>query len=376
MKTLILSCTTGEGHNSCARAIKEYYDLRGEACTVADSLSFVSEEVSKLIAKGHLFIYRKLSPLFEWGYELAEHHPEKFDEDSRLYHFFARGAEDLYQYILRQNFDCILCTHPFSAMMLTAVRRRYDLMAVTGFVATDYTCCPGVNCSDLDLYFIPDETLTEEFCAQGIRREKIRPSGIPIRQAFFSALPQENAKEAVGIVPDHAHLVLACGSMGCGPMEELSEVLAPSLDEKTDLTIVCGTNEKLLEAMVERHRNRSNVHVKSFVRDMPLLLESADLYITKPGGLSITEAMARNVPMVLVNAVGGCENYNLEHLLDQGRAGTGETVEELAKACITMLRNPPKPTEVWRPQQNAAPIIYETMKQRYEIHEKTALSRT
>ncbi len=364
MHTLILSCTTGEGHNACARAIKEYYDTVGADATIVDTLAFVSEDVSRLISKGHILIYRKLSPVFEWGYEYAQNHPHSFDSDSAIYHFIARGAESLSIFIKENRFDSIICTHPFAALMLTEIMKRYHPDLHTALVATDYTCCPSVNCSDLDLYFIPDERLREEFCSKGIPRERICPSGIPIRQAFFCHQEQAAAKRVFGIAPEHPHIVMACGSMGCGPMEKLSEILASMLGSEAELTIVCGTNQKLEESMRDAHKDTPGIHVCGFVSDMPTLLDSADVYITKPGGLSITEAMAKKVPMVLVNAVGGCESYNLTHLVEQGSAWSADTLEESAEICMKICRTSQKLRKDAPEQKNAAPIIYETMKQR------------
>ena len=58
MKTLILSCDTGEGHNSCAKAIREEFLSRGEECDICEALHFLSEGAQKLITSGHTFMYR------------------------------------------------------------------------------------------------------------------------------------------------------------------------------------------------------------------------------------------------------------------------------------------------------------------------------
>ncbi len=380
MKTLILSCNTGEGHNACARAIKEYYDAVGEECFIMDSLSFVSEEVSKIVAKGHILIYRKFSPVFEWGYEFAQNHPKHFDQKRPIYQFFAQGAEALWNYIVQNRYDSIICTHPFAALMITEVRRRCGLTADTAFVATDYTCCPGVNCSDMGIYFIPDAALTAEFIEQKVPAEKLCPSGIPIRQVFYSEEPKVEAKKSFGVDPNHKHIVMACGSMGCGPIESLSETIEPLLGGSTELTIVCGTNERLEASMRQIHANESCIHVRGFVKNMSLLLDSADVYVTKPGGLSITEAMAKAVPMVLVNAVGGCESYNLNHLLQLKQAVTGDSIEELAEICVQAAKNWPHDVPPDGPGSlNGAKIIYETMKKRnlcYEANKEGAACTT
>ncbi len=373
MHTLILSCTTGEGHNACARAIKEYYDSVGAYATIADTLAFVSEDISRLISKGHILIYRKFSPVFEWGYEYAENHPKYFDSDSAIYHFIARGAESLYRFIEENCYDSIICTHPFSALMMTEILKRYHPAVHTALVATDYTCCPSVNCSELDTYFIPDERLEDEFVSKGISRDHLCPSGIPIRQKFFVHQEKSFAKQSLGLDPRRRHIVMACGSMGCGPMEKLSEMLAPMLGDEAELTIVCGTNEKLEESMRELHSDTPGIHVRGFFSDMPLLLDSADVYITKPGGLSVTEAMAKRVPMVLVNAVGGCESYNLHHLVEQGSARTAESLEELAQICMDTVRDCEQFRSNAPEQKNAAPIIYNTMKKESETYEKSEI---
>ncbi len=82
MKTLILSCNTGEGHNSCAKAIKEYYDTVGDECVIKDGLEFISPKVSNFISWGHTFIYRHLPLLFKYGYVYIEKHPTMFKEGS------------------------------------------------------------------------------------------------------------------------------------------------------------------------------------------------------------------------------------------------------------------------------------------------------
>ncbi len=361
MRTLILSCNTGEGHNACAKAIQEYYKLVGADCQIADSLAFISEEASKVLSKGHVFVYRNLSQMFDWGYEYAENHPQRFDPESLTYQFLARGAGDLTAYIQENGFDTVISTHPFSALMVTEGIRKHGLSVRTGFVATDYTCSPGVKQSDLQVYFIPDDCLREEFARQGVSAEKLVASGIPVRQVFYEKMDMKEAKRLAQINPENRHIVMACGSMGCGPLEEMSEELARRLADDEELTVVCGTNQKLEATMQKLHKGSKNVHVRGFEKDMPRLLDSADVYITKPGGLSTSEALAKGVPMVLVNTVGGCENHNLQYVLNRGAGVTGDSVEELVDACMNLLGKVKRQEHVRGSVPNAAKIIYETM---------------
>ena len=118
MKTLILSCATGQGHNACACAIKEYFELQGESCDIVDGLCLISQAVSALISRGHSFIYKKAPALFRWGYSYAEKHPKRLDEGSLAYRFLGSGSEKLLRLIEREGYDCVICTHVFTALML------------------------------------------------------------------------------------------------------------------------------------------------------------------------------------------------------------------------------------------------------------------
>lgn len=81
-----------------------------------------------------------------------------------------------------------------------------------------------------------------------------------------------------------------CGSMGCGPIMSIARRIGRDLPDDQDLTIVCGTNKQLYRRLQRRFYDVKNVHVRSYVKDMALLMDSADLYLTKPGGISVTEA--------------------------------------------------------------------------------------
>ena len=366
MRVLILSCDTGGGHNACARAIQEAFLERGCHCDVADSVQFVSEKLSKFMSWGHTTMYRHIPGLFRFGYGFAEKHPSMLHDEAAVYKLLTGGTEQLYAYIQEGKYDAVICTHVFSGLLLRQTMKEHPLQLKTAFVGTDYTCSPGTARSELDYYFIPAASLKEEFIEKGVPAEKIVASGIPVRGEFYTASNKEAAKKKLGIDPHHTHLLMMCGSMGCGPLEKLTKLLNSSMDETMELSIVCGTNEKLWSELVEEFGDLPNVHIHGFVKDMACLMDSADLYLTKPGGLSTTEAAAKRLPMVFIDAVAGCEDYNLNYFVSLGGAATADSPEELAQLCIELLHSDNrleqmKMTLAALPHNNAANIICETM---------------
>ncbi len=338
MKTLILSCNTGEGHNSVARAIKEYYDGMGEACDIEDSLRFVSPKVSRLISKWHVRIYRYTPKLFDKGYNLLEDHPSLSGDRSAIHKLFATGSGKLTRFITENGYDSVICTHVISSTILTEAQRRYGLrLASTSLMITDYTCHPMAGDSGLDICFIPVSEIIDEFVEKGVPRDRIVVSGIPVRRAFFNKTDRAEAREKFGIPADCRHLLVMCGSMGCGSVRALVHKAAELLTEDGYMTVICGTNKKLYNELVSAYGARGNIRVLGFTREVDALMDTADLYLTKPGGISTTEAAAKHLPMVFVNAVAGCEDGNLRFFVEHGGAVTDNDIDALAKRCVSLL---------------------------------------
>lgn len=375
MRMLILTCNTGEGHNSCAKAIQEVCTVRGNACDIVDSLSFTSKHFSSFIAWGHTTMYRRFPWLFRFGYSYSEKHPNLFRDRSPIFKLLTKGTETLHNFILQGGYDTVVCTHVLSALLLTQMQKKIPLPIYTAFLATDYTCSPIVQQTHLDRYFIPDISLINEFICPNISADHIVASGIPIRQMFYEKMDPVKAKALQGMKPEDSHLLMMCGSMGCGPMKALTKHLSRTLQNNHHLTIVCGTNKKLQTGLQRRYSGCPNIHVKGFVRDMSALMDSADLYLTKPGGLSSTEAAVKALPMVCIDAVAGCEDYNLRFFVNCGGAVTADSVRTLAAKCQTLLDNRPHlqtmsdalQTRQW---ENAAQCICSTMDDKQETRIK------
>ena len=139
--------------------------------------------------------------------------------------------------------------------------------------------------------------------------------------------------------PSHSHLLMMCGSMGCGPMEELTKIFKEQMDASVELSIVCGTNEKLCQELKSIAAGNPRIHIYGYTDRMNDLMDSADLYLTKPGGLSVTEAAAKRLPMVLIDAVAGCEKYNLDFFVSSGGAVTADSPEALADLCTALAKD-------------------------------------
>lgn len=339
MRILILSCNTGEGHNSAAKAILEELGNKGIDCHMTDSLSFWSPRMSRLICGCHVNLYKKAPALLNAGYRTAEKLHSEPEDRSLVYSLLSQGADKLRDYLVSHQYDAVICTHVFSGLLTRRVRQDHGCDLPFFFVATDYTCSPHVSECQADYYMIPDEALAAEFIQSGIPAKALVPTGIPVSQCFFAPRYPALSRAALGL-PEHGRVVLLmCGSMGCGPMKKTARLLTEQMPAGTLLVAICGSNRKLFEDLSEMGP-LPNLQVVGFVKEVPIYMDAADLILTKPGGLSSTEAAAKRLPMIFIDAVGGCEARNLDFYKSCGLAESAKDPEDICALVTRKLTDP------------------------------------
>jgi len=350
MRILILSCNTGEGHNATARAIALAAEARGYTAEIRDALSYWPAGTNRFVCSGHVFLYKKAPELFGAGYrffEMVSEYQQGRREAGKGKHMgeaigllVKRPSEKLYEDICQGNYDAIVSVHVFASLMLTEIRRQWGEGHPTYFVATDYTCSPGVHLSDFDACFIPAAGLTQEFISLGIPREKLIPYGIPVRTDFYERLPKEKAKAMLGLPADKRMVLMMSGSMGCGPIAETVAAILKALPADTVLAPVCGRNEALFEELSRLPQGGTSLFPVGFTKEIATYMDAADLIVTKAGGLSSTEAAVKHLPIVFIDAIPGLESHNRDYFVAAGYAVAGDTPKEIAAKIADLLADP------------------------------------
>ena len=337
MRVLILTCNTGGGHNAVAAALAESFRRLGVSSDTADGLSFISQKASRFVSKWHTRFYRRYPKLYKAGYMSAENDAESNDRDNPVYRYMARGARRLDRAIQDGGYDAVVCVHVIPAMMMTELRRQHETGPVFCFVATDYTCSPTVGGCTPDICVIPHEELAEEFVSCGIARETLLAAGIPVRAVFRERGDRAAARSELALPPEGRHIVLMSGSIGCGPMADIAAELEKRMEREDFASVLCGSNRQMLYAL--RRRGFRRVEAVGFTNRVHRYMDSADVLVSKPGGISITEAGTRGTPLLLADMVGGCETRNQEFFHARGWAETCQP-EDMADAALALLDRP------------------------------------
>lgn len=310
MKVLILSCGTGEGHNSAAQAIGEALKKRGIDYVLADPIAFGSEKAKGFVTASYNNMIKKIPAAFGALYKAGDLYSST-KLISPVYFANSLYAGNLKNYITENNFDRVICTHLFAMEAMTAVRNKTNCHIPCYGVLTDYTCVPFFAETKMDGYFIPDEAIQKELIDKKIPSEKVISSGIPVSAKFKAHIDKDAARNYLVIPQSKAVFLIMSGGVGCGNILELCDELINRNETNYVAYILVGRNSELKEKIDVRYANHPQIQAVTFTEKVNLYMNAADVLISKPGGLSSTEAAVANVPLVHMLAFSGCESKNL-----------------------------------------------------------------
>lgn len=313
MKVLILSCNTGQGHNAAATAIAEEFSARGIECTIQDTLAFGKNSTSNVISDGYMKMTAKVPWLFHMVYKAGDFVSAKLSFlPSPIYIANSKYAKPLYQFIVENEYDQVICPHLFPAEALTYIKKHYNPSITTSFVATDYTCTPFTEECKPDWFFIPHKDLIDEYAKKGIPEEKLIPLGIPVLKKFTTRTPKKTARKTLGIQEDSRVFLIMTGSMGFGNITGMIRKLIHLADKKTKIFILTGKNPELKKKIDTTFFLERRVQAIAFTTEVDIYMDASDVILSKPGGLSSTETAAKNIPLIHTVQIPGCETLNAE----------------------------------------------------------------
>lgn len=344
MEALILSCATGGGHNAAAKAVADALQRRGIHAILLDPYSLEGKSVADTVGSTYVNLVKSHPDLFGLVYKIGRKYSQiqlKLPHKSPVYRAQHKVAAKLKDYLEQACPDIIITTHVFCAEMLTMLHDQDVKLPPILYVATDYTCIPFTQEVRADYYIVGSQDIEKSFTDMGMDQNKLLPFGIPVQTAFEEPCSQSDACRQLGLDPKLKWIILAGGSMGFGLSHNL-HILAPFINDHPDLGLVVltGNDQKELEQLKTRYKND---HIKIWPKtdQMPLLLEAGSALITKPGGLSTTEACVSRIPLILVNPIPGCETENAKFFTSHGMAMWAQDPDtQLIPALKTLLTRP------------------------------------
>lgn len=320
-RILILATSAGAGHLMAAGALEHAFRQQAPEAVVEvrDVLALASRWFRRAYAGGYLALVQRAPAAFGWLYELMDRPGGRWRDALRA-GGQAGQQRRVARYLRQCRPDLIVNTHFLPAEFTTALRRRGQLDCPQVIVTTDYQTHRLWVQEPTDRYYVATPEGGAYLRTWGVPAERIALTGIPVRPGFDRTLAPEEARQRCGLAPSRPVVLLLCGGFGVGPVVELlAELLAMPGDAQ--VAVVAGRNEALRRRLAGLAvRGPRPATVIGFTDRVHEWMRAADVVVSKPGGLTVSEALACGLPLVVVNPIPGQEARNSDYVLEHGAA--------------------------------------------------------
>ena len=345
-KILLLYISEHSGHHCAATAIeKALHSLDDSVETLnLNSFNYTNPILEKVINRAYMGVVKRKPEIWEYLYD----NPRVLRNTQKLRDMFHRFNTGKLKPLLDEFApSAIVCTQAFPCGMVADYKRSYGLATPLVGVLTDYAPHSYWIYNNVDRYIVPSKETGKKLEDNGIEAARIMSFGIPIEPKFRDQNKDGKAlRNELRLDPGKPCVLVMGGTQGLGPIKDMVRTLDRSALD-IQLVIVCGTNKKLYRGL-ERARFRKKVAVLSYVSNIDELMDISDLIITKPGGITTAEAMAKGLPMLIVHPLPGQEAMNTRFLLNEGVAVKAESPEDVTVILEELLYNKNKLADMKR----------------------------
>ena len=324
MKILIIYATAGAGHRRAAEALAQEFEKTDHQVTLVDCLDYTSSLYKVSYSKGYTFLVSKIPWLWAFAFGLLDlpFMSPVMRFSRRLQNIF--NTKKLENYLIEEKFDYIFSTHFLTNEVAGYLKIKGKIGSHIVSIVTDFDVHRIWLAKGVDTYCVASDWTKKKLAILDIPDENIVVTGIPTDEKFTRHDDIAALKRKLGLDDDLFTVLIATGSFGFGPIEKIIQLL-PGMQ----IIVVCGHNKALYERLSKKPKDL--VKVCGLVNNMDELMAVSDAMITKPGGLSISEALVSGLPMIFFNAIPGQETNNIKVLKEYGIGISNCPIEEMAK---------------------------------------------
>ena len=320
-KVLILSASTGHGHNQAANNLKNELEASGYEVRIAEPLKEEGRVMETLIDDGYNILATKLPKMYGKIYKVTG---QKYINKGIITFFNKTLGNTINSLIEDYEPNLVISTHPLLVNVVSYLKSNSKKGLPFIAVVTDYMAHQFYISSFVDAYIVGSSYTKDTLMEKGIAENKIFTYGIPIRREFRE--PRKSRYDEVLTV------LIMGGSMGVPYIKQCLEKLVEDNDNDLRLLVVCGSNSGLRKELQQKYLGSykgKEITIYGFTSKIPELMDESDVLVTKPGGLTVTEAISKNIPMIIPFFIPGQEEENTEVLVKAGVAVKVKNASEL-----------------------------------------------
>lgn len=340
MKILVVHATAGAGHKKAAEAVHQGLVAAGHNARLVDALDYTNPIFKATYPATYTMMVTKMP--FLWAFFFGALNIPWLQPAVRIVRRIYNGlnAQKLQKFMIDEKFDCIITTQFLSAEVSAYLKRTGQIKAKVICVVTDFDVHRIWINQGIDIYTGASQFTKDKLIKLGVHPDRAFVTGIPTLSQFAKEVDVAQLKAQFKLFPQALNILVATGSFGMGPIEELIDGL-----KGYHVMVVCGHNKALYERLLPKAG--PYVHIFGLVNNMDELMSVADVMVTKPGGLSIAEALVKKLPMLFFSAIPGQEMQNIFVLKKYGVASDQMSVAQIVST-IDDLNASPGQLEKWR----------------------------
>lgn len=313
MKIMLLTAATGGGHLRASAAVEQYIrDNTDYDVVTVDALKAVGRFLDKTVCDSYRFMATRVPAMFGRLYKQTNR--------QNLFSGLVPKLSGLFSNLLLHAIaphqpDVILTTHPFATEMVSDLKEDGSITAPLVCILTDYGVHRAWIAPHVDAYVVASDDMVPELESFGVDRDKIFPFGIPVHGVFFHREDRDMLLRQLRLDPALPTVLFMAGSFGVANIIKLYQELADT-DVAMQIIVITGRNQRLYEAFEKELAAGERIPTRLiyFTDEVEKYMHASDLLVTKPGGLTVSEALACNLPMAVFDAIPGQEEDNANFL--------------------------------------------------------------
>lgn len=333
-RVLIFTASTGGGHNQAAKSLASKLQEYGHEVIVVDILKLTNRVMEKVVVEGYEILSCSLPIVYRGLYKYSNKKSINTKISKYIFKIFKRK---IYKSITEVNPDLIIGTHAFIVNIVSGLKRKKRIFIPFISVVTDFKAHSSYYGESVDAYVTGSEYTSIGMVDKGIEADKLYCYGIPIRQDFLFGNTNIKVDEEKDLT-----VLLMGGSMGITAIEEVLEGLVNCKD-RIRINVVCGNNKVLFKRIQSRYNESirdKEIKIYGFTNEIPKLMDNSDILISKPGGLTVSEAIAKRLPILIPYMLPGQEEENAEFLSQSGIAMIIKDIDKIDGLISKLVNNP------------------------------------
>lgn len=337
MDVLFLSISMGAGHLKAAYALKEYIEKKypHSKNIVIDTFKHTNPLAHKIIVDGYLKAIKIKPKLYGKLYNLSEYKKSL----NKLSHIMNITLSYKIEKLIKEfNPSIIVCTHPFPLQMVSYLKKENKISIPIIAILTDYVNHPLWFHTNIEAFVVGHDYIKEDMVRHGIPKEIIFTYGIPISQVFLDKKKKHLARKELSLDDKFTVLIMG-GSLGYGNLESTFINFGKCFRDM-QLIVVCGENRKLEKKLenISRSLNKK-IKILGYTNNISKLMDASDIVVTKPGGMTISEALVKELPLFIISPIPGQEERNAKFLVTSGAAITISKNDDIENVLCQTIDN-------------------------------------